>query len=184
MEEARNSEPFEVTRLFFFASLIAAFLTGHILSSRCKIPKHMSSEGRNSCRDPVLKDPMFLQSQVDSDNLKVASLASKEFSCNSQFAFEELTRLHKRHQQLEAHLKKGEANRDRSAVILRKTGQARAAENAFRECMNSMMPELLSEWDALLESNKINFYAWDDKNEAEHNGITLEVLNEVADTFE
>lgn len=120
---------------------------------------------------------------VSYTNAMLQELSAPGFSCNSAQAYEELTNLHKRAHSLTEHKKNGEANRARIATIERKAVAAQAAENAFRKCVNSMMPEVLQLWDDQFKHGQINFKAWDDSSEKAIDGITLQVLEETADNF-
>ena len=113
-------------------------------------------------------------------------LAASSFSCNSHAVYEELTRLHGRRISLESRNKNGEANRDRIAVIARKTQGAVAAEGAFRKCVQIAIPRLLKVWDEDLKKNLIrskhkNLNDELDKNEY---GLNMHVLEETADMME
>jgi len=112
---------------------------------------------------------------------KLESFSELEYSCNSVGAFEQLTNLHKRAKDLNEHNKRGEANRSRQATVSRKANAARAAEQAFRKCVSTMMPELLNFWDDSLKKGEVNFRAWDEASEQKSNGITQEVLEKTAD---
>ncbi|CAL6339270.1 unnamed protein product [Bathycoccus prasinos] len=68
--------------------------------------------------------------------------------------------------------------------MIRKAGQAHASESAYRDCVKSMMPELLELWDEKLNHGQVNMRGWSDKNEKQVNGITLQELNNMADNLE
>jgi len=124
-----------------------------------------------------------LMSEISDTNTQLQDLSANQFSCNSAQAFEELTNLHKLAHSLAEHRKKGEANNARRATIERKATSAQAAENAFRKCVNSMMPEVLQLWDDKFKHGQIRFNAWDESKERANDGITLQVLEETADSF-
>ena len=116
--------------------------------------------------------------------LSIQSLSKNQYSCNAQKAFEELTSLHKRARDLESRRNRGEANRSRQGTISRKAAEAGAAENAFRKCTASMMPELLKLWDDKLRKGELNFQSWSEESEAKSDGITFELLEETADALD
>ena len=116
--------------------------------------------------------------------LSIQSLSENQYSCNAQRAFEELTSLHKRARDLGSRRNRGEANRSRQATISRKAAAAEAAENAFRKCTASMMPELLKLWDDKFRKGKLNFRSWSEESEAKIDGITFALLEETADTLD
>ena len=124
---------------------------------------------------PVDKDVGLVEKATD-----LSSMSSQSFACNTRRAFDELTRLHRRSSELESRQRRGEANRARTATIVRKTGQARAAEASFRSCVKDMMPELLERWESDLKSNKLNFRKWDEFSEQLVDGVTLEDLQKTA----
>ncbi|CAL6335073.1 unnamed protein product [Bathycoccus prasinos] len=96
---------------------------------------------------------------MENDRIALQALAEHQFSCNAVKAFEELTLLHRRRKELEDRNRKGEANLARKATVARKFTAASAAEGAFRKCTNTMMPELLSLWDAKLERGELDIHA-------------------------
>lgn len=110
---------------------------------------------------------------------KYADIGSSPFSCNVMRGYQELSRLHERSVQLTKHMKKGEANRDRTATIIRKQGNAMAAEGAFRKCVGDLIPELLAKWDEDLKKG-LKLYTWDEKKEKDIDGISFEILEETA----
>lgn len=110
--------------------------------------------------------------------------SKSQFACNSQAAYEELTRLHFKRIQLETHNKRGDANRDRTSTILRKYQSASSAESSFRSCMNSMIPELLDKWDEDLKGGKVSLRKWSQSDEVKINGITLQTLEETANAID
>jgi len=112
----------------------------------------------------------------------VGLLAHNQYACNTIAAFEELTSLHGRTIYLEKRHKNGEANRDRSASIERKVGEARAAESSFRQCVKKMMPELLNSWDEKASKNELKLTS--KKHKEANNEINLQVLRETADALE
>jgi len=125
----------------------------------------------NQGRLPEIEEPLVLD--------KVFSFSEKEFACNAQLAFEELSRLHAKRLNLDAHSKRGDANRDRTATITRKAVAADAAENAFRGCLNRMMPELLKFWDEKNSKGQLKRH-WDEEKERNIVGITFEVMEQSA----
>lgn len=148
-----------------------------------------------SCSTPVLSDvkpfskPDTAYSQKDYLNTgknirrgaKLESFSALEYSCNSGAAFEQLTNLHKTAKDLNEHNKRGEANLSRQATVSRKANAARAAEQAFRKCVSTMMPELLNFWDDSLKKGEVDFRAWNEVSEEKINGITQAILEKTAD---
>lgn len=115
---------------------------------------------------------------------RLDSLASSAFSCNTRVAYDELTILHARRVELEKHRARGEANRDRVAVISRKAGQAESAETAFRSCVGKMVPELLQLWEDDLRKNQLRVREKLTNNNYDKVGINLAVLEKTADMFD
>lgn len=113
--------------------------------------------------------------------VQALELSKNQFACNSLKAFEELTRLHRRAENLREHEKRGEANRDRYATIRRKATAASSAESAFRKCVSSFMPELLNLWDEKFKLGQIDFRAWNDAKEKDVDGISLQTLEKTAE---
>ena len=111
-------------------------------------------------------------------------LSKNQFACNSLEAFEELTRLHWKAENLHEHEKRGEANRDRYATIRRKAAAASTAESAFRKCVSSFMPELLNLWDKKLKLGHIDFRAWNGAKEKAVDGISFQTLEETAKSMD
>lgn len=124
-----------------------------------------------------------LMSSVDKGS-ELLSLSEHQNSCNTLKTFEELTHLHKKAKDLKEHNRRGEANSVRRATIARKANAAFAAENAFRTCVGTMMPELLSLWDSKLKNGELNFREWSDATEKHITGITLATLEETADVLD
>jgi len=146
---------------------------------------------------PILRDPIEGTSQGFLDpswtlkeretlgtNAQIIELSKNQFACNSFEAFEELTRLHMRAENLHEHEKRGEANRDRLATVRRKASAASSAESAFRKCVSSMMPELLNLWDEKFKLGQIDFKAWNDAKEKAVDGISLQTLEETAKSMD
>lgn len=181
---ARTSGSYQ-TFLQSVSVLIGGIFLGHLLSRQ-----HFST----SCNVPVIPEPKSFSAtdvehyQLDSLNtlniensMKLESFSEHQYACNTRGAYEELTNLHKRSKDLDEHKKRGEANRSRQATIVRKADAARAAEHAFRECVSTMMPELLNFWDESLKKGDLNFHTW---SEEKNNGITLALLEDTADTID
>ncbi|CAL6334680.1 unnamed protein product [Bathycoccus prasinos] len=87
-------------------------------------------------------------------------------------------------EKLREHEKRGEANRARLANVHRKAAAATSAESAFRKCVSSLMPELISLWDEKFELGQIDFRAWNDSKEKKVDGITLQTLEETAKSID
>jgi len=115
---------------------------------------------------------------------KVDSLASNAFTCNNRAAYNELTTLYSRRVELERHRARGEANRDRIAVISRKAGEASSAEHAFRSCIAKMAPEVLQLWDDDLKKNRLKIRENLVNKNYDRDGINLAVLEETADKLD
>ena len=115
---------------------------------------------------------------------KLDSLTSIAFSCNTRAAYDELTSLYARRVNLQEHRAKGEANRDRIAVISRKAGQAESSETAFRSCIGKMMPELLWLWDDDLRKNQLRIREKLSNKNYDRDGINFAVLEETADMLD
>lgn len=117
-------------------------------------------------------------------NVRAIALSKNQFACNSLEAFEELTRLHRKAENLREHEKRGEANRDRLATVRRKAIVASSTESAFRKCLSSMMPDLLNLWDEKFKLGQIDFRAWNDAKERAMDGISLQTLEETAKSMD
>jgi hypothetical protein len=105
-------------------------------------------------------------------------------SCNTRSAYEELTRLHSRREQLEQREKRGESNRARSATIIRKAQEARAAEGAFQACLRNTIPELLMVWNEDLKTNSVRLKEASFNKLHDKDGVNLDVLQETADMLD
>jgi len=124
----------------------------------------------------VTYDPQKMPLVSDLSNFGTAP-----FACNTQRAFETLTRLHTKRIKLDEHRLGGDANLAREGTIARKATAADAAENAFRDCMNVMMPELLNDWDEKSRKKEINIKRrWDEKKEEEIGGISFKDFEQTA----
>ena len=160
----------------FFLGYASKFATLYKLnSSSCPDNYNYNLETSNSS---VLERE---KTEVSTENKfsEFLGFSKFKFACNSQTAYEELTRLYLKRQQLEEHNSRGEANRDRKATILRKTQQARSAEGSFKLCVKSMLPELLTKWEDDLKKGLLRRNTqWSDRAEEEIGGITLKTLEE------
>ena len=168
--------------------LVVGFCAGYSFS-------HVWKEPTRELKSCLSSEPMYLQKEnhdgtsskewaVGNDQ-SLESLSARQYSCNSLAAFEKLTHLHHQTIYLEDRQKRGESNRARTATIIRKAGQARAAESAYRDCVSSMMPELLDLWDEKAKHGQVNTGGWSEKNEKEvTNGITMKELNSMADMLD
>ena len=163
-----------------FISLTLCFLSlsgGFLLGKR--------STATFPCRvDNVQDNIQTIDQNIDIKDITDLTSSSQSFSCNTRRVLDELTRLHKISDMLESRRKRGEANRARSATIVRKEGQSKAAESSFRRCVGDMMPELLERWESDLNSNKLNLRKWDESAEQQVDGITFDVLRETAEELE
>ena len=163
-----------------FVSLTLCFLSlggGFLLGKR--------STGTFSCSvENVKGNIQMIDQNIDIKDITDQTSSSQSFSCNTRRVLDELTRLHKISDMLESRRKRGEANRARTATIVRKAGQAQAAEASFRRCVGDMMPELLESWESDLKSNKLNLRRWDESAEQQVDGITFDVLRKTAEELD
>jgi len=175
-----SSKNFSSGIFIYFSALFVGAFAGYFLS------QHGSTSISDSHTELCVPQMGFqhVSRSAEDTNLQIQSLSSRQFSCNSQAAYEKLTKLHQAAKSLESRHKKGEANRARTATIGRKFESARAAETAFRSCVGTMMPEVLSSWDNKLKLGKLDFQGWDDEKEKENDGITFEVLEKTADSLD
>ena len=136
-------------------------------------------ENLSTPENPVSSDP---QMPIVSD---LTNYGSQAFACNTQRAFETLTTLHTRRIKLDDHRVRGDANLAREGTFARKATAADAAENAFRDCMNVMMPELLNDWDEKSGKKQIQFRKpWDEKKEQKIGGISFKDFEQTAAEME
>lgn len=179
-------EGMSVPQLKYFACITLGVVFGFIFQNyagSCGNSLHPTAYSRSeeySSRDIAsATSPDFEEESVRVyDTLD--DLGSKEFSCNPRGAYEELTNLHYYRTKLEKHQKRGEANKARTATILRKVQQAEAAESAFRSCIQKTIPEVLKVWDGDLQKKSLrNAFLLYDK-EQDKNGIDLKVLQDTA----
>ena len=131
---------------------------------------------------PVLEDKFFESEQSSLDDA-LTTLSGREFACNSQLAFDQLSHLHAKRLKLDDHAKRGDANRDRIATIERKASSARASETAFRSCMSMMMPELLDYWDNNHDSHKSKNWNEGKEKHLGGEGISFQILEQTAGEF-
>lgn len=165
----------------FLFTLVFGFLLGY-----CTHTKKMSEEILEAEKIPFglsRRNSVSTRhlASMQNDGIALQALAEHQFSCNAVKAFEELTLLHRKRKELEDRNRKGEANLARKATVARKFTAASAAEGAFRKCTNSMMPELLSLWDAKLERGELDIHGWNDSKENQIGGITFATLEATAD---
>ena len=109
---------------------------------------------------------------------EIDELMKRPYGCNIRSVYEELSRLHQKRVRLQQEESKGQANRDRTAVIASKTARAEAAESSLRKCIEVMVPEVLSLWD---EREKIGHMHVTKKS---FSGIDMRVLEETADMLD
>jgi len=117
--------------------------------------------------------------EVEHEDLE--EIISRPFACNARLGLEELSKLHQNRVKLGTRRSKGEANRDRTANIIRKAGKAEAAESAFRTCVQVLMPEVLKFWDERSIEGKLVFNSKKYENDG---GIDIHVLEETADRLD
>ena len=141
------------------------------LSSKNTLPTETHKIAREDS-----KESTFLDSSI-------YSFSGEKYACDTDRAYHQLTRLHQRNLDL-ATKKTSQSNRARTETIIRKSGQAAAAESAFRLCLRDMMPELLAHWDHDKDKNSLKQNSWDDSNEESIDGITKSVLIETAEALE
>lgn len=186
-EQGRNDSPEynrTCTYLLCLSFVALGFIGGSLTnnSRQCSEQLH-SSRFMDQQGTEVLDIRSHQNFEVDMFD-KLDSLTSIAFSCNSRAAYDELTSLYSRRVDLQEHRAKGEANRDRIAVISRKTGQAEAAETAFRSCVGKMMPELLRMWDDDLRKKQLKFRKRKSNKNYDEDGINFSVLEETADMLD
>lgn len=162
--------------MFFISTSALFFVIGHLYSRSCSCLQESVVQSARSL-DPGL----FEVESTGTENIE--AMASRSFSCNTGYAYDELTNLHHISNELKKRRVKGEANRARTETIIRKTVVAESKEQVFRECLTKMMPELLVVWDKDLKSGNLhkNKYSLNDKAERKKGGITLADLEEAAD---
>ena len=134
--------------------------------------------------EPIYSTVSDPQSESSKGYMELEELSSKPFSCNPRGAYEELTRLHSKREQLEKRQKGGESNRARTATIIRKAQEAQAAEGAFRSCVRSTLPELLMIWDEDLRTNSVKLKDASFNRFLDKDGVNLDVLQETADMLD
>ena len=169
--------------LFSCTACLCSLLFGIYIGGKLKIcDQQFQLENIHSTE---LEDEIENQNNILSTSASdsVYSLAAQKFACNPGIAYDELTRLHKKAYDLQASKSK-QSNRDRTATIVRKAGQAVAAESSFRNCVAAMMPELLELWKKNLKDDKISYTAWGEHREKGIDGITQEVLEEAAEALD
>ena len=172
--------PNNLHKLTLLVGVCSAFLVGYLLPRPCKVQSSEFSLVNSSLEDDV-SAPIASSKLEIADISKIASYGSERYSCNTEFASDELTRLHRNSEKLQTHASKGDANRARTATIARKAAQAASAEAAFRICVKGMVPELLNEWDNRLKNHGSTSIIWDERSEIKVGGITLDVLESTAD---
>lgn len=171
-----------VVYLGYAISLFLGLTIRKIVEDECTCDGNVKSL---STKQNILSATRRLRTLEESaGNDSFFKLSENQFSCNAQKAFEKLTLLHFRANNLAEHNKRGDANKARTETVLRKFGQASSAEASFRICLSSIMPELLSKWDNELAHGKINVKAWSEDNEINIEGITFETLERTADALE
>ena len=134
--------------------------------------------------EPTYSTTSDSQSRSSKGFMELEELSSKPFSCNTRSAYEELTRLHSRREQLEQREKRGESNRARTATIIRKAQEARAAEGAFQACLRNTIPELLMVWNEDLKTNSVRLKEASFNKLHDKDGVNLDVLQETADMLD
>lgn len=171
--------------LSIFSYLGLGFLSGVLV---CHFDSSIQDLAESSSGSAELVKPQFFSDQherkpfVEKSNLSdIMLLGSKEYSCNTIGAFEELTQLHHRRVELDERRAKGEANRARTTSIERKAGSAHVAESTFRMCVQKLIPELLSVWDERVRNKELVYHHRKGKDTDE---IDLDVLKQTADAFE
>lgn len=174
-----TSNPYSCSILITLSILLGHFGT-KLFQNSCFIPEntnfvyeHANTEQKRQVSPTV--------SEVNSKFLGTSEL---QYSCNAQGALEKLTNLHDHSVRLSGRKQRGEANRVRQATISRKAVAAGSAEQAFRECVGIMMPETLKFWDESKSKGQLDSLSWSDASEKKISGITMEVLENTADSLE
>lgn len=107
-------------------------------------------------------------------------MSQKAFACNAQKAMEDLTALHHGTEHMVQLHNKNKQDRVRYASFGVKLMKAQEEEKAFRFCMKTMMPDLLTYWDRKAKEGKLP--AWTEANErarAKGGGATPGITNDV-----
>ncbi|CAL6333917.1 unnamed protein product [Bathycoccus prasinos] len=162
---------------------IFSFVLGAILGQELKLCVNPGYEGKWSTEPRRVVAESLQSDEEDKEQQDLSTLVSAKFSCNPYSAFERLSRLHKNRVRLDKKRKKGEANRARTATIVRKAGVADAEESAFRNCLQLVLPEVLEEWDQKAANSQLSV-GWDEGSEKKISGITFTQLEESADELE
>lgn len=194
MSRVSTSKPLRHDRYFHLRPMLFALLVGFGLGYSLKVCTTPSDSNlelnlledfsasvkkQNMAYSPSVRHLLTLE---DSD---LSSLAAHEYSCNVLKAFEELTYLHKKAEDLQEHNRRGEANLARKATIARKANAAAAASGSFKNCVAIMSPELLKFWEEKFNNGKLSYHAWSDRKEKGiPGGITFEELEETADSLD
>lgn len=118
---------------------------------------------------------------IDYNLDRIDSLSKDPFSCNTRGAYDELTRFYTHRIKLEERMKMGEANRARTATISRKTAQSESAEQAFRTCVKTVMPQVLDLWDKDLRNKNLRIKHILTNYKYDNAGINLSALEKTAD---
>ena len=177
----KKKEHFSRTSFLFiliFGIALGYRLTGHCVGCGQSISWENNLESTYKKRESSTRHLTGL----NEDTMNLLSLTEK-YSCNTLKAFEELTLLHERAKDLEEHRRRGEANLARKGTVERKATAALAAENSFRKCVGTMMPELLTEWENKVRKGDLSSRGWNDAKEERIGGITFSTLEETADSL-
>lgn len=162
---------------------VFSFALGAILGHELKSCANPGYEGKWSTEPGKVIVESLQSDREDKEQQDLSSLVSAKFSCNPYSAFERLGRLHKNRVRLDKRREKGEANKARTATMVRKAGTADAEESSFRNCLKLVLPEVLEAWDQKAANSQLST-GWDEDSEKEISGITFTQLEKAADELE
>jgi len=109
--------------------------------------------GPQTCPPCAEQQPCPQQQRVDSSLFGTASdaatLASKNYACNSEKAMEDLTAIYRKVADIEGNMatRRNRGDKDRQASLHQKLIRTTDDYKSFRFCVESMMPDLLKLWD-------------------------------------
>ena len=170
------------TAVFTFA---CSFMIGLYLGTRIESYSRPTNEILQSLTNSEKTSETSMTGDIFPRSDELFTLSGARFACNSRLAFDHLSKLHARRIDLDEHRKRGDANLARIGTINRKATAADAAEDAFRNCLSMMMPELLELWDDKNRKGEINIIRqWDNNKEKEIDGITFDVMQQTASQLE
>ena len=106
-------------------------------------------------------------------------MSEKAFACNAQKAMEDLTSLHRASLSMKAKHEKAKGDRDRYAGFGVKRMKAEEEEKAFRFCMKTMMPDLLTYWDKKAQDGTLPTWTEQDETAKRKDGAVFGITNDV-----